>query len=218
MTLNSFDPFGWCEAVVSARTLHWIIRIAAMSFFAVFFVCRLFQYPLFLIKPLWAVETLIYAVFIIAYAVRTEPKDRAVGFMQIVIPIMGAALPFALLTSPPYPAVYQNPVLLKGIFWWMTLFTAFTLWGIWTLRRAFGITVEARILVTNGPYRWCRHPIYLGETLTAAGVTVWRFSWINVLIMGVFVALQVVRAKMEEAKMCQVFPAYRADPKQRRRD
>jgi protein-S-isoprenylcysteine O-methyltransferase Ste14 len=83
-----------------------------------------------------------------------------------------------------------------------------TLWGLWTLRRSFSITVEVRSLVLKGPYRWIRHPIYLGEILTAGIVMMWRFSWINVLIWTVFVFIQIVRARLEERKLSAFFPEY----------
>jgi hypothetical protein len=34
------------------------------------------------------------------------------------------------------------------------------LWPLWYLRRSFSLEPEARNLVTAGPYRWARHPIY----------------------------------------------------------
>ncbi|MCK5307492.1 MAG: DUF1295 domain-containing protein, partial [Zetaproteobacteria bacterium] len=70
-------------------------------------------------------------------------------------------------------------------------------------------TVEARSLVIGGPYRWVRHPIYLGEMLAAVAVTVWRFSWVNVSVLVLFVVLQLVRARMEEEKLARNFPAYK---------
>ena len=36
---------------------------------------------------------------------------------------------------------------------------------------------EARGLVTRGPYRLVRHPIYLGEYVGRAGLTVRARSW-----------------------------------------
>ena len=90
----------------------------------------------------------------------------------------------------------------------MTLATVLTVCGMWTLRRSFSITVEARELVVSGPYRWVRHPIYLGEMLAAAAVAVWRFSWISAMILCLFIAFQLVRARMEEEKLKRNFPDY----------
>jgi len=90
----------------------------------------------------------------------------------------------------------------------MTLATALTVWSVWTLRRAFSITVEARTLVTNGPYRFVRHPIYLGEALTAAVVCFWRTSILNIAILTVFLLIQLSRARWEERKLGQALSGY----------
>lgn len=92
----------------------------------------------------------------------------------------------------------------------MTFTTALTLWGIRTIRRSFSITVEARELLTSEPYRFVRHPDYLGEMLTAALITVLRFSLMNMVILVLIVMIQLFRSKMEEDKLAQVFPAYSA--------
>lgn len=167
---NRFDPFGQLERVVSAKRLHWIIRAAALAVVLGFLVMRIRQYHGFLFKPLWAVETLLYVVLAIAFAMRSDPVDRSQGVAEIIVPLTGSVLPFALLTTEPGAWIRENQFLLTAVFCWMTLATGFTAWSIWTLRRSFSITVEARTLVTHRPYCWVRHPVYLGEILAAAAV------------------------------------------------
>jgi len=172
-------------------------------------VRRIREYDDFLLKPLWAVETLIYLVLIAAFLMRLDPLERSRGWREILVPLAGGILPFALLLSPPHPGIWRFPARLEAVFWAMSACTALTVWGMWTLRRAFSITVEARCLVTGGPYRWIRHPVYAGEILTAAVVTVWRFSWIGVAVFLLFAAIQLARSRWEEAKLARVFPDYR---------
>ncbi len=100
--------------------------------------------------------------------------------------------------------------MLLGVFWFMTLATGLTVWGMWALRRSFSITVEARKVVTRGPYRYLRHPVYAGEVLAAAAVTFWRMSWINAAVFIMFAVIQLVRARMEEEKLKRNFPEYEA--------
>jgi protein-S-isoprenylcysteine O-methyltransferase Ste14 len=169
---------------------------------------RINQYKGFLLKPLWAVETLIFVVLIMAFLIRDNPVDRAKGLEEVMIPVIGALLPFLLLFSPPAPWIWKSRSLTLAVFWWMTLSTGLTVWGMWTLRRAFSITVEARSLISKGPYRWIRHPIYFGEILTAGAVAAWRFSWPNLLVLVCFVVIQLFRAKMEEGKLERSFPEY----------
>jgi protein-S-isoprenylcysteine O-methyltransferase Ste14 len=175
---------------------------------AVFLYKRALEYDLYRIKPLWAAETAIYVILIIAFMIRTDPVDRSRGVAEIAIPAVGALLPFVLLLSPPAGSILSNRTLYAGIFWFMTMATLLTVWGMWTLRRSFSITVEARELVTGGPYRFLRHPIYAGEILATATVAVWRYSWLNMAALILFVILQLARARMEEEKLKRNFPAY----------
>jgi len=204
-----FDPFGWLARVVSEALLHRLIRAGMIVILAVFLVMRVREYYLFALKPLWLAETLLFAVLIADFLLRTIPRDRSRGVREIIFPLVTSLLPFALLLSPPVSWVVASQTLLFGIFWWMTAATGLTVWGMWTLRCAFSITVEARTLVTDGPYRFVRHPVYLGEMLTAAGVAVLRLSPLNVLIFVLIVALQLMRSRWEEAKLARNFPEYR---------
>jgi len=204
-----FDPFGWIEKWIPSRWLHLIIRVFILMILCFFLVLHIRRYDNFFLKPLWIIEGFIYVVFLLIYVLRKDPKDRSRGFMEIVPPLIGSVLPFALLLSPPSYWIVQFPSRQYFIFCWMVVASSLTLWGLWTLRRSFSITVEVRSLVLRGPYRWIRHPIYLGEILTAGAVMIWRFSVTNVFIWTIFVFIQIVRARLEERKLCTFFPEYR---------
>jgi protein-S-isoprenylcysteine O-methyltransferase Ste14 len=88
--------------------------------------------------------------------------------------------------------------------------TAFAIVSLLTLRTSFGLFPEARALVTAGPYRWVRHPVYLGEILAAAGLVLPAPSARNVAVFGLFCALQYWRALKEERALEQAFPEYSA--------
>ncbi len=205
-----FDPFGLFEKLAPPPWPPLLFRAGAIALLVVFLVHRLGAYRAYVFKPLWAAETLIYVVFAVAYAVRTEPVGRSKGFKEIVVPLVGALLPFALLAAPPSPLIAASDFRLRCLFGFMTATTAFTLWGLWSLRRSFSITVEARGLVTGGPYRWVRHPVYLGETLTAAGVALWRLTPGTIVLFVLFAAVQILRAKWEETKLTAATPGYGA--------
>jgi protein-S-isoprenylcysteine O-methyltransferase Ste14 len=205
-----FDPIGWFERIIPLHWLHQIIRGAALTIILAFLVVRISQYPYYFWKPLWAAETLLFIVVLIAFIVRTNPIDRSQGVKEIIIPWLGSALPFGLLKTHPTAFIMANENFLTVVFAWMSLATFFTTWGMWSLRHSFSITVEARSLVTTGPYRWVRHPVYLGEMLAATSVVVWRWSFLNASILALFVFVQMLRAHWEEAKLERVFPDYRA--------
>lgn len=207
-SISEFDPFGWLQKFIPAGHLHKMIRLGVIAALGVLVLHRIGQYGAFLLKPLWIVETLLLITFMVSYFIRMEPVERSRGVREILVPIIGAVLPFALLLTSPNRWISGNTLALYSVFVWMTTATSLTLWGIWTLRRSFSITVEVRALVTNGPYRWVRHPIYLGEILTALGVLIWRFSMQNLLLFIIFVQIQFMRARWEETKLTNTFPQY----------
>jgi protein-S-isoprenylcysteine O-methyltransferase Ste14 len=208
-TMNNFDPFGWIEQFMPAQWLHRIIRASMLAVVLCFLAMRIGQYHTFFFKPLWLAETLLFAVLAIAFIVRRDPVGRSRGVTEIIVPLIGSVLPFGLLTTPPSLWMSGNNTLLIMISLWMTIATIFTTWSMWILRRSFSITVEARELVTAGPYRWIRHPVYLGEVMAAFAVMIWRVSILNIMIFTLFVTIQVLRTRWEEQKLLSIFPDYR---------
>lgn len=86
--------------------------------------------------------------------------------------------------------------------------TLLAIWSLWHLGRSFSLLPQARTLVTTGPYRYVRHPIYLGGLLITVAEVWLRFSWITVALNIVFVVAQVVRMRYEEMVLAQTLPDY----------
>ena len=128
--MKEFDHFGWLEKYLSASLLHCLIRIGIIALLIFFLYHRISQYGLYLAKPLWFVETLIFVVFIVSYMVRLDPVERSRGVKEIIVPLTGGVLPFALLFSPPSGIIAAQRLMLQIIFYWMTAATAFTVWGL----------------------------------------------------------------------------------------
>ena len=84
--------------------------------------------------------------------------------------------------------------------------TVFTIWSLATLGRCFGLFPEVRGLVTRGPYRLVRHPVYLGELTSAVGMLLAKPHPLVVVTFGVFVALQYWRTIYEERALSAAFP------------
>jgi protein-S-isoprenylcysteine O-methyltransferase Ste14 len=84
--------------------------------------------------------------------------------------------------------------------------TAWTIWSLATLGRCFGLFPEVRGLVRRGPYQLVRHPVYLGELISAVGIIVAKPHPIIVLLFVVFVALQYWRTVYEERALTAAFP------------
>jgi protein-S-isoprenylcysteine O-methyltransferase Ste14 len=92
------------------------------------------------------------------------------------------------------------PLLLLGMSW--------AIWSLRTLGRCFSILPEVRGLVTSGPYRWVRHPVYLGEMIAVLGLLLPILSTRNVIVFTLFCALQLWRTRHEEAGLAATFPEY----------
>jgi len=67
-----------------------------------------------------------------------------------------------------------------------------------SLGRNIGFVPAQRRLVTGGPYRWVRHPIYSALFLAELCVVLENFSWVNLVLSLVFLGLFVVKTLMEE--------------------
>jgi protein-S-isoprenylcysteine O-methyltransferase Ste14 len=67
------------------------------------------------------------------------------------------------------------------------------------LGRSFGLLPAQRGLVAAGPYRFVRHPMYLGYLIGQTGFMLVNFSWRNLLVLvGIYLALW-LRISREEA-------------------
>jgi protein-S-isoprenylcysteine O-methyltransferase Ste14 len=87
---------------------------------------------------------------------------------------------------------------------------ALSLWGVLSLGKSFGIFVSVRKVVLHGPYRFVRHPIYLGYFLIWVGLFLINLSPAVALLVLGHMWLFRCRAKMEERGLREGSPAYEA--------
>jgi protein-S-isoprenylcysteine O-methyltransferase Ste14 len=87
-----------------------------------------------------------------------------------------------------------------------TIGLAYSVWGLAYLRRSFSIVPEARRLVTGGPYSFSRHPVYLGEVVTAIGINLATAGWAGGLAIVYFIVCELLRIRWEEGVLSRAFP------------
>jgi protein-S-isoprenylcysteine O-methyltransferase Ste14 len=80
-------------------------------------------------------------------------------------------------------------------------------WGRLSLGRNIGCVPAQRDLVTEGPYRYVRHPIYAAMFLGLLGFALQIYSPRNAVLIGVGVVLTMVKSVTEERFLAQD-PAY----------
>jgi protein-S-isoprenylcysteine O-methyltransferase Ste14 len=81
--------------------------------------------------------------------------------------------------------------------------TGFQLYGKVVLGRSFGIVAANRGVVSSGPYRLVRHPIYLGYLVTHAGFLFSNPSVRNLAIYAAAYFFQFARIHAEERILAQ---------------
>jgi protein-S-isoprenylcysteine O-methyltransferase Ste14 len=94
------------------------------------------------------------------------------------------------------------------------------IWALYSLTylgRRFSIIPEARGLVTSGPYRLVRHPIYLGEIVAGFGLVLPTLLTLHFLVFALFLAAQIVRTVFEERILRTTYPQYEAYARHTRR-
>src|SRR4051794_38195209 len=84
------------------------------------------------------------------------------------------------------------------------------IWGVWELGSFFRREVviqEGQHIVDTGPYRWIRHPAYLGNLVTFAGIALAIGTWPGVVVMAAIVWIGCLpRIRVEERALAQAFP------------
>jgi protein-S-isoprenylcysteine O-methyltransferase Ste14 len=147
----------------------------------------------------------VWLMFLGIVQVRPAPVLRnrnAVGVVAALFATAPTIVPGALgHTASAWPLVVGDVLILGGL--------VFALTSVGFLGRCFGVLPDARGLVTGGPYRIVRHPLYLGEIVAILGMTV---ASSNPALAGaaliVLAVTQAVRARYEEATLRAAFPGY----------
>jgi protein-S-isoprenylcysteine O-methyltransferase Ste14 len=178
----------------------------------------------------YAVALAFDALVFYSLLVRRGAKFRPKGFWENIFPLLTVFIPvtgFTLMFVPDvramlpgYPIDFLRPMneAVPGFPLWMNLSglliglfgAAFSIWAIAHLKASFGLRTAVRQLVTTGPYRRIRHPLYFGEIIHILGIAILAATPVALVLFVVAVAMQAVRAKIEERKFIATVPEYAA--------
>lgn len=163
------------------------------TFLLTYFLCPLSLQPgLLLTWPVLVLAFYCTVLFLTQPALSLEESKAHKGTdgstIWLIMAVSGAGLILSLLD---WAYKYDAPQALDA---WaiaglacLFLGTAFRLWAIRTLDKAFAAVVqikEGQRLVTSGPYRWLRHPSYTGAWIAMIGAALLMHSYIGLVIMG----------------------------------
>ena len=161
----------------------------------------------YVIYSLWIVFWLAWLVAgLTAKRAALSRMGQFVGLRLAIFVIVYLVIRFGVLKG--HHAIVSSPVL-QGI--GMALFLLGLGTAVWArvhLGRNWGTPMSEKMdaeLVTTGPYRYIRNPIYSGIILAAIGTSV-AISWywlVAVLLMGAYF---VYSANVEEQTMQRLFP------------
>jgi len=132
------------------------------------------------------------------------PERRPLSHLLVFLQLIGVALscyPVGLTNRGPWSA--------------LALCVLGTAGGVYALLHNrignFGVYPEPRpgtALVTTGPYRWIRHPMYSSLLVMMAGVAVFNLAPVNFLGLSLVAAAVAAKASIEERLLTQRFPQY----------
>src|SRR5437868_11233740 len=160
---------------------------------------------LFLLTPTFTITDWIYVLqhFIVLGIALTRPHPKVRDYSIASSMAVGAAYvyPYAqviyLRWSPGHVAWPAAGLTL------VTLAAGLSLVSLLTLRRNFGIRPVLRNLVTSGPYRFVRHPMYLSYVLADIGYNLQEWNSVTLLLVLVGWASLVYRIHAEERLLAQ---------------
>jgi len=146
-----------------------------------------------------------FALVIALVVLRRMPVGKSQGAGPRVVALLGANLLIIVALLPRAslspPALTAATVLTGGG-------TVAEIIILFWLGRSFTILPEARRLVTRGPYRYLRHPLYLVSIIASIGAMMqFEQPWAFFLVAAAD-ALQIARLRYEERVLGDAFPEY----------
>jgi protein-S-isoprenylcysteine O-methyltransferase Ste14 len=157
-----------------------------------------------------------FTLLLVIYAARSKAIAHDHNPVAIGVALVGSFILYGIFLIPGQARSTHVWVLA-----WSDIFLAcgmvWALYSLSYLRNRFSIVPEARGLVTSGPYRFVRHPIYLGEIVAGFGLVLPTLFTPHALVLVIFIGAQLLRTYYEERVLRDAYPAYEAYARRTRR-
>jgi protein-S-isoprenylcysteine O-methyltransferase Ste14 len=156
---------------------------------------------LFVIQQLLALAY--FTMLVVLYSTRLPARGTDHRVAVVLVAFTGT---FSAIAASFLAGGGRHPSLVLPADLLATAGLAYAVWGLAYLRRSFSIIPQARRLVTGGPYAFSRHPVYLGEIVTAIGINLATAGWASALAVIYFMICEVLRMRWEEDVLARAFP------------
>jgi protein-S-isoprenylcysteine O-methyltransferase Ste14 len=133
-----------------------------------------------------------------------EPSREDTRRGEIFIPAISLIIPFFALNTP---SLFPAPYSISFGFYIAMAGAGLAISSFVHLQRSFAIMPAVRSVVTSGPYRVVRHPLYLGELTYTIGMVMLGFNVLSVVLIILSVVVLVMRVNIEERKLLR-YPEY----------
>jgi protein-S-isoprenylcysteine O-methyltransferase Ste14 len=150
-----------------------------------------------------------FGFLVVIYAVRSRAIAKDHNPIAVAAAMIGSFVLYGLFLIPGQGRT-TNVWVLAASDLGLAFGIAWALYSLSYLGRRFSIVPEARGLVTSGPYRLVRHPIYLGEIMAGFGLVLPTLLTLHALVLALFLAAQLARTYYEERVLRSTYPQYEA--------
>lgn len=118
------------------------------------------------------------------------------SFLRVLFPYVWSAVGVVFTTNS-----YTSSLFPVMGFIVQTISQAFAIWAVLTLRSSFSVLPEAHSIVTTGPYRYVRHPIYTAYMFIMLSRWLQAPSWFSFMGCILLTLLFTISAALEEKEL-----------------
>lgn len=141
-------------------------------------------------QPSIILNIIFYSLSVLCAFARRPAKKVDLSFFSWLFTFAGIALPLLLLPDGKNEFLVGYVMQTGGIL--------ISILGLVSLNRSFGLVAAHRGIVSNGLYRFVRHPLYFSYGISMIGFIVNNFNLYNIFLFFVHLGCQLQRIRYEE--------------------